>query len=213
METISNVNSQDGKFEIKDILDSNLSGAEENTEALIDQFNKLYAERVKEFNDRGEEVDHYIVIRGVCWDIMKWDVWFSVSHCMLSELLAIFYSYFISYMITYIRSKDRKVSEGIRLIAIFAAAQLLAQLFRNRYILYGFESSIKLRRLLVGALYDKVVRLSMKSMTETSSGKLISLISADLFQVERGMSFFPVVIAAPFIIIAAYAILALTVGW
>ena len=91
--------------------------------------------------------------------------------------------------------------------------QFSAQIFRNRYILYGFEASIKLRRILVGALYDKVVRLSVKSMTETNSGKLISLISADLFQIERGMSFFPVVIAAPFVNIAAYTILAFTVGW
>ena len=39
----------------------------------------------------------------------------------------------------------------------------------------------------------------MKSMTETNSGKLISLISADLFIIERGMSIFALNFAAPFI--------------
>ncbi len=68
----------------------------------------------------------------------------------------------------------------------------------------GFEIAIKIRRTLVAALYDKIVNLSMKSMTETNSGKLISLISADLFGVERGMALFPAVLAAPFINFFSY---------
>ena len=39
----------------------------------------------------------------------------------------------------------------------------------------------------------------MKSITETNSGKLISLISADLFTMEKGLAFFPVLFASPFI--------------
>jgi len=64
----------------------------------------------------------------------------------------------------------------------------------------------------VAALYDKCVKLSMKSMTETNSGKLISLISADLLTVERGLSFFPILIAAPFINLFAYYLLSKIVG-
>lgn len=52
----------------------------------------------------------------------------------------------------------------------------------------------------------------MKSMTETNSGKLISLISADLFGVEKGLSFFPILLAAPFINLVAYVFLAQSVG-
>ena len=52
----------------------------------------------------------------------------------------------------------------------------------------------------------------MKSMTETNSGKLISLISADLFSVEKGLSFFPILVAAPIINLVAYAFLARSVG-
>jgi hypothetical protein len=50
-------------------------------------------------------------------------------------------------------------------------------------------------------------------MTQTDSGKLVSLISADLFQVERGLSFLPMVIASPFINIVAYALLGITIGY
>ena len=84
---------------------------------------------------------------------------------------------------------------------------------RNRYVQEGFIASIKFRRTLVAALYDKVVKLSVKSMTETNSGKLISLISADLFAIERGLSFCPTIIAAPFINMVAYGFLWSIIGF
>lgn len=62
--------------------------------------------------------------------------------------------------------------------------------------------------MLVAALYQKTIKLSMKSMTETNSGKLISLINGDLFSVEIGMSFAPLVLAAPFINLVAYVFIA-----
>ena len=42
---------------------------------------------------------------------------------------------------------------------------------------------------------------------------MISLISADLFQIERGLSFIAVVIASPFINITAYIVLGFMIGW
>ena len=138
---------------------------------------------------------------------------FSVMMCIASECLGIFYTYFIGEMIKYIKDPKRDVATGLLLIGIFFAAQVLAQIFRNRYILNGFETAIKIRRILIGALYDKVINLSVKGMTETNSGKLISLISADLFQVERGLSFATVVVAAPIVNIVAYVVLSFTIGW
>ena len=76
----------------------------------------------------------------------------------------------------------------------------------------GVKLSLRIRRVLCAALYDKVVRLSMKSMTETHSGKLISLISGDLFTIEKGLSIFPVLIAAPFINLWACYLLSISVG-
>jgi len=117
-------------------------------------------------------------------------------------------------MIRYIKDEEETSRlEGIKLVAIFFFSQLLAQNIRNRYILGGFFTTVKLRRTLVAALYDKVAKLSMKSMTETNSGKLISLISADLFSVERGLSFFPLLVAAPIINFIAYGFIYQMVGF
>ena len=76
----------------------------------------------------------------------------------------------------------------------------------------GVKLSLRIRRVLCAALYDKEVKLSMKSMTETHSGKLISLISADLFTIEKGLSIFPLLFAAPFINLFACYLLAVSVG-
>ena len=76
----------------------------------------------------------------------------------------------------------------------------------------GMKLSLRIRRLLCAALYDKVVKLSMKSMTETHSGKLISIISADLFTIEKGLSIAPFLFATPFINMFACYLLAISVG-
>lgn len=69
-----------------------------------------------------------------------------------------------------------------------------------------------MRRTLITTLYDKVVSLSMKSMTETNSGKLISLISSDLLSVESGLGYSPIILVAPIVNIIAYIFLAQIVG-
>jgi len=61
-------------------------------------------------------------------------------------------------------------------------------------------------------MYQKTIKLSMKSMTETSSGKLISLINGDLFGIEIGMSFAPLVVAAPLVNLVAYVFIASKIG-
>jgi len=64
--------------------------------------------------------------------------------------------------------------------------------------------AIRIRRFLVAALYDKTIKLSVKSMTETNSGKLISLINGDLTQVEQHLHIASFAIAAPFITCIAF---------
>jgi ABC-type multidrug transport system fused ATPase/permease subunit len=70
-----------------------------------------------------------------------------------------------------------------------------------------------MRRTLISGMYDKVAKLSMKSLIETNSGKLITLISSDIFSIERGLSNAPYILAAPFINIAAYIFLGFSAGW
>lgn len=47
--------------------------------------------------------------------------------------------------------------------------------------------AIRMRKAIISAMYDKVALLSVKSLTETNSGKLITIISGDIFNVERAI--------------------------
>lgn len=183
------------------------------TEESFIRFKELMDAEVKKYEKKGEDIDYYYVLRNACFWAFFPEFVFCVSGAVLSETFGVFYSYFIGFMIRYIKDEEETSKlEGLKLVGIFFVSQLLAQNFRNRYILGGFFTTVKLRRTLVAAMYDKVARLSMKSMTETNSGKLISLISADLFSVERGLSFFPLLVAAPIINFIAYGFIYQMVG-
>ena len=54
-------------------------------------------------------------------------------------------------------------------------------------IFYGVIMAAKVRKVLVSSLYDKVGSLSIKAVTSTNSGKLVTLVSADIFMMERAL--------------------------
>ena len=72
--------------------------------------------------------------------------------------------------------------------------------------------SINIRKALTIALYNKIEKLTIKSLTETDSGKVISIISGDLQALTRPMCFISIIIAAPLINLTAYIVLWRTSG-
>ena len=101
---------------------------------------------------------------------------------------------------------------GLLLLA-FCLCLIVGLVVRNRWLHDGFGMMIKLRRTLVGVLFDKMARLSSKSMAETNSGKLISLVSADLFEAERGTAFVNIFLASPLLNFICYGFLVSSIGW
>lgn len=73
--------------------------------------------------------------------------------------------------------------------------------------------ALETRKLLIAAMYDKVGKLSMRSLTETNSGKLINLVSSDIFTLERPLAMTPFFVAAPFINIVCYVLVWQLAGW
>jgi len=73
--------------------------------------------------------------------------------------------------------------------------------------------TVKMRKVFVSAMYDKVGVLSIKSLTETNSGKLITLISSDIFVLERAICFTPFLLAAPFIVALSLFFIYLSSEW
>ena len=80
-------------------------------------------------------------------------------------------------------------------------------------MMQGAVGATRLRKCMVGSMYDKLTQLSMKSLTETNSGKLVTMVSGDLAAIERPLAICGALLAAPFINLTAYVVLGLTSGW
>ena len=153
------------------------------------------------------------LVKSALWSTFKWDWVVAATFVLVGECTGVFSCYFISFLIDYLRDEQADYTEGIKLIAIFSLVCIIQQLCRNYYIHLGYMTSIRMRRTLVAVIFDKVCHLSMKSLIETNSGKLISVISADLFAAERSLAFSPIILAFPFVNAFTYTLIGLLSSW
>ena len=153
------------------------------------------------------------MVKGAVWQTFKWDWYVSTLFGVIGECSGVFACFYISFLINYIRDEEAPIEEGIKHLCTFIAINLVSQLCRNFYIFYGFRTSIKMRKTLVAVMFDKVCHLSMKSLIATNSGKLISVISGDLFAAERSLAFGPLILACPIVNAFAYILIGLTSHW
>jgi ABC-type multidrug transport system fused ATPase/permease subunit len=123
------------------------------------------------------------------------------------------FSWAIGLLIKFIRDPLAKEEDGYKIVALFIGLMLLCMVTRSRTIHNGFILGFRIRRVLVSALYDKVGRLSVKSISSVNSGKLISLVSSDLYQIEKQLGLSPALFAAPFINIYAFTLIYTILGW
>lgn len=129
------------------------------------------------------------------------DLFYGSLFAFMAEAITVTYVYFLYYMFEYIKDESIHYTQGVWLCTAYGVAIALSTFFRNYYIFIGYVAAIKLRKAIVSAMYDKVGKLSNKSLTETNSGKLITIISGDIFNVERAIGIFPMVPAAPLIML------------
>jgi ABC-type multidrug transport system fused ATPase/permease subunit len=92
---------------------------------------------------------------------------------------------------------------GVQILFTFIMISL-----RNKGFEFYMMFGVHVRRTINYALFQKCSKISIKSLAESSSGKLINLVSADLFQVDNGLMFSGLIIAAPLLNIVVYAIIA-----
>ena len=132
---------------------------------------------------------------------------------LIGEFTGVLSCFLLSYLINYIRDPDAPLINGLIYTTIFSIFIASQQLLRSLYYHMGFMTSIRMRRTLVAVIFDKVTKLSMKSLIATNSGKLISVISSDLFAIERSLSFSPLLITFPFVNILTYLIIGFISSW
>lgn len=154
---------------------------------------------------KGRSPDYYKIVRNTIVWLYFGDLIGNILLTIIGESFALLYTYQVQELIEFIKEPvdtldpEGQTWRGVQTIIIFGTTMYISQLARNRVFLKGTQITLRARRTLVVSLYDKVLKLSMKSLTETNSGKLISLISADLFMIEKGLSLYSFIVTAPFI--------------
>ena len=109
--------------------------------------------------------------------------------------------YFLFYLINYLKDPEAPITDGVWICTVYCSAVAVSVVLRNKYIFDGYLMAIRMRKALVSTLYDKIGKLSTKSLTETNSGKLITIISGDIFNVERAASLTPLLPATPLVLL------------
>lgn len=71
----------------------------------------------------------------------------------------------IRFMAQYLAKPENNTKEAVVLVTIFCTATIVASLVRNFYYFHGFTMALETRKLLIQAIFDKVGRLSMRSLS------------------------------------------------
>lgn len=128
-------------------------------------------------------------------------VWRDIAYVAVGnnicEHLVMFSIYWSQLIIEWILDADATTSRGVMLCAVYTGVSILQVFIRRSSIINSYIMAIKIRKILVGALYDKIGKLSAKAVASTNSGKLITLVSADIFMIERGVAFTPLMLLSP----------------
>lgn len=174
------------------------------------EFQRIYR---SELEKQGEKKNpRRAIVKGMFWTYPK-EYIICLFIALLAESCAIGYSFYIGQIIKTVEDKDASVQDGIITVAIWCCMVFGFVIFNNMFIFRMYLVSVRIRRVLILALYDKVANLSLKSLSETNSGKLITLISADIFAIEKGMAFLAFIIIGPLINVLFFLYLLTAEGW
>ena len=139
---------------------------------------KIAEEKFKK--DTNPDKNFYIPFRNAVWATFRGEIALAGLMNFLADLCSIGYTSFLVYLIAWIKDDDASVEQGAAYLGIFFGFMCGSTIFRQYFVFYGYLTSINIRKSLITAMYEKVTKLNMKSLTETNSGKLITIVSGDI---------------------------------
>ena len=86
----------------------------------------------------------------------------------VAEICTLYSIYMIKFLAEYLMKEENELQQSTVLVVTFTLSLIVSALLRNFYIYYGYIMSLDVRKMLISALYDKINRLSMRSLTETN---------------------------------------------
>jgi ABC-type multidrug transport system fused ATPase/permease subunit len=116
-------------------------------------------------------------------------------------------------LIEFIENKDSDPKDGVWLVIVFGLSAFIGQISKNYSYFLSYLLAVKIRKTLMSSLYDKLGKVTMESIIKTNSGKIITIISSDIFAIEKQLIFVPLPFIAPLLNAGCFIYIGFKAAW
>ncbi|KAJ4460314.1 Multidrug resistance-associated protein [Paratrimastix pyriformis] len=148
--------------------------------------------------------------------VAGWRFWWGAFLCLAqyaSQLIAPLTLQPLIEAIFYLRSGDPTFKFPIGYAVLFCISSFIMGLCQSNSERHTWHVASRLRVAMMAGVYDKVLHLNNASSSQTDSGQMITLISADARNATDTMVYLHYVWAVPCLLVAAVVLVFYTIGW
>ena len=122
----------------------------------------------------------YYIVRNAVWSTFGKDFMIGAVFCFCGEVCAIGFTAYLAVLVNFLKRDNTTSLEACQQVVIFGMLMFGSVFCRNYYTFFGYTNSVRIRKILIASLFNKISKLSMKSLTSTNSGKLITIVNGDI---------------------------------
>ena len=138
-------------------------------------------------------------IMGVIWATFKLDIILMFILCALNEGL-IMGIYLNSILLVHWIHNGEGEADGVWRCLVFLLNGFLSTLVKSYFMLHSKLLAVNVNKCVSTVLYNKVLKMSQKSLVVTSTGKLVTLVSGELQTIEKTFWYVPMFIINVFLL-------------
>jgi len=207
----------DPEIEMKEHMIETMTKSDDETQSLVDTFVANIEQGRKEFDEKRRRGDvsakFYYVVRSAFWQTFKWDFIANGMSYLVSTICTMAQAAFLQIIIEYITEIKVDLQRAGIYLGIYALLLVGQTIFSNHHKQNGSITAVNVRVTLTAALYEKLTRLNMRSLKETNSGKLITIVCGDLQVIEYSFTMVHCAVGVPVLNLLVYIYIGIVGGW
>ncbi|CAK9296811.1 unnamed protein product [Gordionus sp. m RMFG-2023] len=122
----------------------------------------------------------------------------SILYKLVSDLLIFLSPQILKYLISFVNSKSQSLWIGVFYAITMLAAVILQTIILNQYFQIVFAIGMRIKTILICAVYKKALRLSNSARKTSTVGEIVNLMSVDTQKVSEVCSYVSLLWSGPF---------------
>ena len=172
-------------------------------ETISEQFNREFANEMKYVEQRNKTSKSPVKFNS--WNMIRLACRFRGKAILLLQLMKLVYDcmsfvrpILLSLMIRFVSDPNEKRWHGILLVLGFVVCTIFDQIFEQSY--YGKRDRVNedLEAGFMNLLYSKAMSMSNKARNKSTTGKIINLITSDIYSISSGQYLLEMIWSSPF---------------